>query len=48
MGSALAKRALRSAQVGAAGPRAAIEAAAPNGGAATTITWGLRIALLRR
>ena len=30
------------------GPRAAIEVAAPCGGAATSITWGLRLALLRR
>jgi hypothetical protein len=29
-------------------PRAAIEAAAPCGGAATSITWGLRVAPLRR
>jgi hypothetical protein len=30
------------------GPRAALEAAAPCGGAATSITWGLRVAPLRR
>jgi hypothetical protein len=30
------------------GPRAAIEAAAPCGGAATSITWGLSVAPLRR
>ena len=34
--------------VAAAGPRAAIRAAAPCGGATTPITWGLRAALLRR
>ena len=34
--------------VAAAGPRAAIKAAAPCGGAAAPITWGLRVPLLRR
>ena len=29
-------------------PRAVIKAAAPSGGAAASITWGLRAALLRR
>jgi hypothetical protein len=34
--------------VAVAGPRAAIKAAAPCGGAAALITWGLRAAPLKR